>query len=484
MKKLFLPITLTILFSNLSYGQDKSKIEKPDSVSTEQKFTLQPSFVFIPMEMNQGLLKNLIDKATPENQRVKDESDTEELNFSFKITDGVTNFNNNTITHSLRLTKGDGSYRRRGWTKLIWPLSGRAYGPWVRVDCDDIRGNADVSITISLESNYKIKAIGDLNAKIDNVQCAQLNVTGIARAFGWHDFKTKINKELEEELGKIDIKSPVNKVWKQIQTPYKISNNFFLLVKPINITYRDLIFENGFAKTGIGLSFYATTGNQNDSSNWESDVSLPNLVKNPVITTNNVSLNLPINMPYSYLDKIVKDKVTGMVIKGKSKKGKEKKYGKIEGIEIYGSKESQYDIVLGLKTKIYRTIFKKEKVPVYIHAKLDYDTTAKTLIVKDFLLDSKTESGLYNLSLETIANKLAYSKIISKLQFDIDSVLSEQKVIANKLLNDQIEITEGVKLSGIVDNLTIKQMIAQPNGLFCLFILNGNAKVEVIELKM
>lgn len=484
MKQLFFTFALSILFITIVFGQDKAKIEKPDSVTSVTKYTLQPSSVFIPIEMKQNILKELVHRATPENQRVRDESDTEELNFSFRITDGNTNFKNSSINHRLRLTRGDGSYRRRGYTDLPWPLSGRAYTPWLRVDCDDIRGNADVSISISLESNYKVKATGDLNVEIDNVQCAQFNVTGIARAFGWHDFKQSINKELEKELGKIDVKSPVKNMWNQIQTPYKIDNNFYLLVKPIKLSYKDLIFANGKAITGIGLSFYAMTGDKNDSDNWLPNIPLPNLVKNPILSSSNIELNLPINMPYSYLDKMAKEKVNGMVIKGKKKNRKEKKYGKIEDVEIYGSKESQYDVVVGLNMKIYRTIFKREEVPVYFHAKLDFDTTNKKLVVKKYLLDSKTENGLYNISLEAIANKLAYSKIISSLQFDIDSVLNEQKAIANKLLNEQIDIAEGIKLSGIIGSLEIQQIIAQPNRLFCLFTLKGNAKIRVIELKM
>lgn len=478
MKIKTLTTAILIFLGTIAYGQTIIQIEKPDSVTKESKFLLYPSKVLIPIQMNQSFLKELIDKATPEKQRVSDEDDTEELNFSFNISDKETKFNNTTITHNLRLTNGDGSYRRRGYIVNPWPLGGRTYGPWVRVDCDDIRGNATINISVSLAANYQVNATGDFKAEIDNVQCAQFNMTGIVRAFGWHDFKQDINKNLAKELKKIDFKTPVADVWTKIQTPYKISNDFYLLIKPDKLMYKDLLFEEGLAKTSIGLSFYATTGNATDSASWIKNIPLPDLVKNPAIDDNNIELNLPVNLPYTLMDTLAKEKLRGQIIKGK-----EKKYAKILDAEIYGSKENNYDVVIGLKTKVYRTLFKQEMAEIYLHAKLDYDTIKKSLYVKEFKLDSKTESGLYNFALEAIANKLAYSYIINKLQFNVSEAIEKQKLVVNKLLENKIEITKGVKISGFLNSLEIKQLISQPDRLFCLFTLKGNSKVEVLEIK-
>lgn len=472
-----------IFIGSIAYGQTEIPIEKPDSVTQESKFLLYPSKVLIPIEMKQSVLKELIDKATPEKQKISDEDDTEELNFSFNISDKETKFNKTTITHNLRLTNGDGSYRRRGYTNNPWPFRGRTYGPWVRVDCDDIRGNATINISVSLAANYQVSATGDFKAEIDNVQCAQFNMTGIARAFGWHDFKQDIDKNLQKELKKIDFKKPVADVWTKIQTPYKVSNDFYLLVKPDKLLYKDLIFEEGLAKTSIGLSFYATTGNATDSASWIKNIPLPDLIKNPDIDDNNIELNIPVNLPYTLMDTLAKEKLRGQIIKGKNKKGREKKYAKILDAEIYGSKENNYDVVIGLKTKVYRTLFKREMAEIYLHAKLDYDTIKKSLYVKEYKLDSKTESGLYNFALEAIANKIAYSYIINKLQFNVSEAIEKQKLVVNKLLENKIEITKGVKISGVVNSLEVKQLISQPDRLFCLFTLKGNSKVEVLEIK-
>lgn len=480
MKQIITTALFLSLIFNSSYGQKAEKIEKPDSVTIESNFKLIPSRVFIPIGVNQTYLKTLIDNATPTSQQIKDNSRTQELNVTIDITDKETKFNGTNITHNARLTGGDGYVKKRScWSTPI----GSGCTPWVRMDCDDIRGNASVSINATLNNDFSLTASGKLQAEIDNVQCSQINVTSILRAFGWHDFEQDLNKNITKELKKIDIKKPVTEIWKKVQMPYKVSEDFYLLIKPEEILYKDLFFENGLANTGVGLNFYATTGNSNDSANWETNIPLPNLVKNPNVKDNNIEINLPINIPYTLIDKTAKEKLIGQIIKGKKKNGQEKKYAKILDIEIYGSKETDYDIVLGLKTKIYRTIFKREKVPVYLHAKLDYDTIQKKLYVKSYKLDSKTESGLYNISLETIANKIVYTKIINKLQFEIGNAIDEQKKIANKLLAEKIEITKGVKLTGVVNTLEIKSLISQPDRIFCLFSLKGNANVEVLEIK-
>ena len=303
------------------------------------------------------------------------------------------------------------------------------------------------------------------------------------RTFGWNDFEQEVTQNINSELNKIGIKKQVTEIWKKVQVPYKVSDDFYLLIKPKEILYKDLFFENGYAKTGIGLNFYATTGNSADSAKWKINIPLPNLVKNPTNKNNNIELNLPINLPYTMLDKTAKEKLIGETIEVKKKNGKKKKYATILDVEIYGSKETDYDIVLGFKTKIYRTIFKREIVPIFLHAKLGYDTMQKKLYITSYKLDSKTESGLFNISVQALANKIVYTNVLTKLQFEVGKAIEEQKKIANKLLKDKIEITKGVKLSGVVNTLEIKALIPQPDRIFCLFSLKGNANVEVLEIK-
>ena len=76
---------------------------------------------------------------------------------------------------------------------------------------------------------------------------------------------------------------------------------------------------------------------------------------------------------------------------------------------------------------------KREIVPIFLHAKLGYDTMQKKLYVTSYKIDSKTESGLFNISVQALANKIVYTKVLTKLQFEVGKAIDEQKKIANKL---------------------------------------------------
>jgi hypothetical protein len=135
-----------------------------------------------------------------------------------------------------------------------------------------------------------------------------------------------------------------------------------------------------------------------------------------------------------------------------------------------------------MDVKLYKTWLKREKTSLYLHAGLDYDTLQHQLKVSAYQLDIETSSRLLNATLEGIANDLAYRPIMKRLQFDVQKLVEEQKVIVNKLLTDKIELTKGVQLSGLINEAEVRRIIPQPQTLSLLFLLKGNAKIDVISL--
>lgn len=477
--KLIVPLCFS--FTTL-HAQEVTVFEKPAAVTENQTIPLKLSTVLIPIEMRQNTLKKLLVNASPESLHLTNEGETESYNFKFKLKDGTTTFSSNEIRHMIRFTEGNGTYKKRTATNKPWPYSGIIYSPWASVSCADIRGNALLSVKLALQSNYQIKATSEINATIDNVACAGMNLTGLAKTFGYDNFNENLTKNIESELKKLELKKTFQSLWNELQKPFKINDDFTILVKPAEISYQNLHFKDGLVKFGLGLSFYASTISTNEVATQKSNVPLPDLKQNTQKTANDFEINLPVSLPYSYLDKMAKELVTGYEITNTNEKGKVKKYGKIESIEIFGSTEDKYDVVLALNTTLYKTVFKKKIVPIYIHAKLNYDATQKKIVVSSYKLDPKTENGFYNLSMKAVANKLAYSKIIGNLKFSVEKEINQQKTAINKYLEQKIELTKGVQLSGIVDTVELQDIIAQPTKLVCLFGMKGNVKIEVMEI--
>lgn len=478
---LFLLVICQSLAISLS-AQSTIPTEKPDTMATVAPHQAYQSMIYLPISVNQSVLTSLIHNATPANQRIRHNSHTEDLNFDINILDTETAFNGSTITHRMRLTNGDGSYRRRGYTHIGWPCNCRVYTPWVRLDCDDIRGNASVSITTTLQPDYSLSQNSDFRVSIDNVQCAQVNVTGILRAFGWHSFKQSLTSSLNAEFRRINIKGEVAKVWTQMQMPQQLEEGVFLMVNPQQILYKDVSFRDGKLNTGVGLRFSASVGGAAEAAALAPNTPLPNLGKADEIGQNNVVLNVPVAIPYPTLEKNARKLIVGKDIKAKNKKGKQRKYAEVMDLTLAGSTEPNHEVVLGLKVKIKRSLFKRELATLYFHADLDYDQQKEMLSINDYKLDSKTESVLFNRTLELLANKVVYNQVMQKLTFDVDQALDEQKKSLNDMLSKKIEISKGISLTGAINEVEVKEILAQPQGISFLLNLTGNVDVEVLEI--
>ena len=484
MKKSFfycLGFLLTATVTESVQAQD-IKAPEPEPVTALTNFQKYPSRVFIPMALSQSTLTGIISNLTPTHQRIENETHSREVVADIDIADVATSYSGNTITHRMRLTKGDGYVKVRAG--CIHNGLFRYHGPMVRVDCDDIRGNADAIVSAVLEPNYKLATTARLGVEIDNVQCAQINVTGILRGGGWHDFEVNLSREIQQQLGRVDIRGEVYKVWEQARKPYKVQPGLYVLLDPQSIVYKDVVFTNERLETGVGLTFFATTGDSLESTAWRPSTPFPETItKVAAVPNDGISINMPINISYKALTDIMKPQIRGKVIARKDKKGKEKKYAEILDATLGGSTEPGYDVVLGLNLNVKKTIFKRDNVQLYLHAKVAYDSLRQTLYVADYKLDPKTTSVLYNTSVSALVNNVAYKPILKYMRYDIGSTLTQQKEKVNALLSTG-SLIEGVNITGSVNQVSAKQITAQPQGLAILFLLDGHVDAQVVSVNI
>ncbi len=444
--------------------------------------TENSSYVFIPIKVQNSEIRKLINSSTPPSIQLKDKTDTKRYDITLKISDGNTNFNGNKITHNIRFTDGSGTYGSRGWTKQPWPFKGKIWGAWVTLGCDNIRGNASANISTIISSDYNISTNSNFSAKIDNAKCEGVNVTSLLRAFGWHHFSDNISGQINQELKKIPFKSEIEKIWKNIQKPISIDSTTFILIEPKNLIYKDFMFDNSNLNLGVGIKFNAKTGNKEEANNWIPNKNLPNLEKISDLPQNNIDLNIPLKIEFQTIEKKAKENLIGQYIKVKNKKGKEKKYAKILDVTINNSSIDKYDLKLGLKVKILRPLFKRKKGFIYLHSKMVFDKSNETLYVDKFKIDAQTNSWLANNSIEALANFIVYNRLKRKMSFDLDKKLDEQKIKLNKVLESKIEISKGLNLSGVINDLDINEIKPLDSSLFLSFVFKGNMNVNILEI--
>lgn len=472
-------IVITVLLILTNTLKSQIRVQPPDSISTVQPIEMAISKIFIPVNIPQATLTGLIRKATPDNLNIRDQSRTKRVHVMFDIEDKETEYSGNQITHHIRLKNGSGQASIRPCVSTPF---GSVCGPWVRIGCNSLRANARASIRINLEENYLIKAKGTVKVEIDNIQCARINITGLLRATGSHDHTIKINNQLEKALSKVKLKQNLETIWDKALVPRRISKDFYLMLSPVSILYQDFEFKNGNVTAGIGLHFNAMTGTQTDSAAFKKP-GLPNrITKTNNILDSAVQINLPLNISYTAINSILSKQLKGKILRGG--KNNNKRYAKIRSVTVKGSKEPDYDLIVGLNCDVLRTLFRRNDLNVFLHVKFNYDEEKGSLEVKKYQVDSKTRSALFNTALESLANHIAYRKVIQKLHLDVHKKIEGASEKINTPLKNGIEIHDGITLKGRLDKVSLSGLQAQPDRLSILFTLSAFSHININKLNL
>jgi hypothetical protein len=347
----------------------------------------------------------------------------------------------------------------------------------------EISGQASFAVDVKLKSDYSIAATGKLKASLENLEWAGMNMTEIMKTFGWHYFEKDLNDLLAKESRQIDLKNKIYPLWVTLQQPFLLQNNLVLQLQPKQVLYDDLYFEKGAAKTKIGLLFSARIGEGSAAPASVIPVPLPSLTLNAGANDGKIECNIPLTLSYPALSRMAQDSLKGKIFSRKNKKGKTEPYLEITNIEVEHSQLPQYDIAIKVESNILRTIFKKRKVPVYCYGKIMYDSATAQLYVTAYKVDARTKNFLYNISVETLSNRLFYKKIKSYLIYNTGAVIAEQKKSFNNLLQKKINIAKGMQLSGKIQELAVKNIRFFPDQLYSEFLMKGVAGIEVSEIQ-
>lgn len=196
---------------------------------------------------------------------------------------------------------------------------------------------------------------------------------------------------------------------------------------------------------------------------------------------NAIKIQVPISVSYPALEGVLKKKMLGEYIPRQVEGENEPPYAQIMGINMAGADTGDYDIILGLRIKILRTVLKRDQVDLLVYASLGFDNATQQLSVRKFKLDSRTSSGFFDKSLEVMANKVAYHQILKRARVNLQAIISRELKKANGLLTDGLKL-KGLKLTGAVEEVRVQDITAQPDKLSLLFELQGNLEADIFDL--
>ncbi len=192
---------------------------------------------------------------------------------------------------------------------------------------------------------------------------------------------------------------------------------------------------------------------------------------------NNINLTLPIKIPYEVLQQLTDRSLIGMEI-GTGKR----KEGRILDTNLEASPLPEYDVVLVLKMRVLRKILVTKEVTLGIHASLVYDTDTGILSVGTFKIDSKSKNFLLNKTLQILANRMYYRKILDKATYNLHELIGSYLIGLNERLISGIPFSQGMTLHGNMKNTTITRIEPLADHVLVYALFKGGAEVSVNKL--
>lgn len=198
----------------------------------------------------------------------------------------------------------------------------------------------------------------------------------------------------------------------------------------------------------------------------------------------NIDIKLPVKIGYDVLEAVLQKKMVGETIQVDKENGETTSYAQVLDITLKRSPEENFDLTVEVDFRSLMKLFKNKVGRIIFHLRVHYDEATQLLEVDDYKIKGDSKNWMMDRSLETVANKLVYSKMKSKMRIDLRSHIEPQlKKINDKLKND-FEATDGIFLSGKLENLNITEIIAGNNDLYVLVYIKGDTVVEITKINL
>lgn len=198
----------------------------------------------------------------------------------------------------------------------------------------------------------------------------------------------------------------------------------------------------------------------------------------------NLQLKIPIRIAYDVLQNFLRKKFVGEKIKIEEN-GQFSNYAEVLDININKSLEEDYDLVLEVRFRTLTSFFRNKKGTAIIQAALGFRDKEQEIAVLDYDLEVQTGNWLMNKTLQAVVNSNFLStKLKEKLKYEFKPMVEKQLRAANLKLNEQLEASKGVFISGKLNNFRILDIIPGRERLVVILSLEGNAVVDIKEINL
>jgi hypothetical protein len=268
-----------------------------------------------------------------------------------------------------------------------------------------------------------------------------------------------------EVASAIPLKTYVEDAWKKVQEPVLLDSAYkaWLVMKPLNMLLTPLQCDPGKLAAQAGMEVYLET-----KVGARPEVPLKTFLGPPVVKekmTNQFNVELPIQIDFDAATHIARKNLKDSIFTVSKKKKI-----KVNDIEIYGKSGFAF---------IRADLEGSFKGSVYFKGIPTYDTLTQSIYLKDLDYELNTKNSLYSFASWMLHG--TFKKILSKqFTYSIAKDMEGARLALKNLMNGYT-YDRYFKISGYVDQLALKEVFCNDQGIMALLTCKGTSKITFLN---
>jgi len=207
---------------------------------------------------------------------------------------------------------------------------------------------------------------------------------------------------------------------------------------------------------------------------------MPMMKKNET-TDNGISIQIPVKITLTALEKVLQEKLVGYQIQKEEAKGQQ--YGEILAIHLSNAKPG-FDVCIRQQVLMKTVLFKNKTISFSFQLKFDFDEEQQEIIIKNYQVEGEQKAWLTNRLLKTMMTLLMKKKLSGNSKLFLTPKISEFLQQINQKLENIIEVKKGVQLFGAINDFKIQNLYFKEDAVVVLVKLEGNLAAEVSEIEL
>lgn len=314
--------------------------------------------------------------------------------------------------------------------------------------------------TLGLSKDYRLTAKTELEEFTIKDPCEltflNYDVTERVEKEIEKELKT-LQEKIDEDIGSIEVKSEIEKAWKELQQSIPVAPYGFLQLNPLSFSTTDLKYEDQIAKFSLSLFFSPIITTDPATQPYQ-----PLTEMIPKTRMEGFSILTDVASSYDTLSSILTTEFKDEVI---SIKGKEIV---VRNLKVIGCQANR--LVLRLEFDGFR------KGKVYMVCRPEMDIEKQVLTMRDIDFELKTKAFLLK-SAEWLMGNRIRNEIEKKAKIDMSENLNSLMTTLESKLNRPL--APGVNVHSNLDDLRLNALVLSKTHLYIRTKLTGDVKIVI-----